>query len=188
MQQEDYDVFFKEVINDFIDELRKLDSDYHCLKVRERRKSKIYTHYELKRANIRKYFMQLESKPMDRHKIGSVLIYSILKSKILHVNRFIPNLPDRLLMANEYLAVNVALTVVELYKRDENEYPYHENYKIFLPRTYHEAPTSNFSTYLNNLCKSLYYINNLHNYDVFAYANILFLLEKYTDTLLEFNK
>lgn len=185
MQREDFDDFFKTVINDFINELRIIDEDFHCLTVREHRFSKVFFYYELMRTNIRKYFMHLESKPMDRHKIGAVLLYAVLKSKILKVNKFVANLPDQLLMANEYLAINVALSVVELYKRDEEDCPYHDNYEIILPPTYHEKVSSNYSVYLNNLCKSLYYLNNLNNFDVFAYSNILFLLERYTDTLLE---
>ncbi len=64
--------------------------------------------------------MNSESQPIDSHKIGSVLIYSILKSHIFKVTKIAKqHLLPVLLMANEYLAIYVALSVVESYIKEE---------------------------------------------------------------------
>lgn len=124
---------------------------------------------------------------LDRHKVASCMIYAILKSKPFKVNRMVRNLPEKILLANEYLAFFVALNIVEMYKLDEmRDKGVESNYQIIIPRTYHEDDEEN-NTYESNFCKSLYYLSmeNIKRYDVFAYADILFLLEKYTDTYLE---
>lgn len=181
MEKTDFEEFCALTIDAYIDELVEMDKEYGALIVRESRKKYVYLFYEIARMNIRKYFMQLESKPMDRHKIGSVMAYAILRSKIIKVNRLIPDLPEKILMANEYLAFTVAMNIVEMYKRGMKDYKFYEEYTLIMPRTFHEDIKGTESVYLNNVCKALYYIPSIRRFDIFAYANILFLLEKYTD-------
>lgn len=188
MEKTGFEEFCVLTIDAYIDELREIDKEYGALTVRESRKKYVYLFYEIARMNIRKYFMQLESKPMDRHKIGSVMAYAILRSKIIKVNRLIPDLPEKILMANEYLAFTVAMNIVEIYKREMEDYRFHEGYTLFMPRTYHENEKSTESVYLSNVCKALYYIPSMRRFDIFAYANILFLLEKYTDLSKEYDE
>lgn len=125
--------------------------------------------------------MNLETKPMDRHKIGSVLIYSILKSHIIKVTKLTKkSLPHALLMANEYLAVYVALSVIESYRIDDNGGFNEANPMgccLEIPLTFHNEGSN---AYIDNLCKALFYLRNINEFDIFAYANIMFLLEAYT--------
>ena len=87
-------------------------------------------------------------------------------------------------MANEYLAVYIAINIVEQYKRDEIR---DEGYNLIFPVTYHEY-SSDTSVFIDNLCKSLYYLRNrIETMDIFAYSTILFFMERYTDTMLEFD-
>lgn len=124
-----------------------------------------------------KQYMSGDMKPMDRHKIAANFMCSILKARVIRVNRLIPNLPIELLMANEYLAFYVAVSIVENYKRDLTG---NEDYILDLfPETYIE--NEGFDSYIQNTCKALFYIKRYEIKDIFAYANLLFWLEKYTD-------
>lgn len=190
MKKKDFYEFYNNVIQKYIDEFLDEDkrSGYNCLTFRKNKVRNIYIYYEKKRLEIRKYFMNLESKPMDRHKIAAVMMYSILKSKVIKVNKFIPNLPSVLLMANEYLAFIVALGIIESYRKDQFKDNSKNNncYMLNLPTPYHGVSNHNASDcnndiYITNTCKSLYYLTNWRKFDIFAYSNILFLLEKYTD-------
>lgn len=108
------------------------------------------------------------------------MMYAVLKSRVLKINRFIPHLPHRLLMANEYLAVYVGLNIIGQYRiSDGLEEP---ESRLILPVTYHEIDSEE-SDFPDSFCKALYYLRyRLRNMDIFAYANILFFIEKYTDT------
>ena len=46
----------------------------------DRRAKKIFPYYEKKRRYIRRYFMKDVRLPIDRHKIGAIMMYAILKS------------------------------------------------------------------------------------------------------------
>lgn len=177
-----FEDLYNKVILEYVKDLKGIQEELSikCLKFSEKRARRIYDYYEKKRLYIRRYFMNLESKPMDRHKIGAVMLYAILKSRPFHVNRTVPGLPSQLLMANEYLAFYVALNIVESYRKDDVLSGGNESagYKLIFPDTYHG------DLYIENVCKALYYVKNPDNSDIFAYANILFLLEKYSDTCL----
>lgn len=177
-----FEDLYKTVILEYVKDLENIQKELNmnCLKYSDKRARRIYDYYEKKRLYIRRYFMNLESKPMDRHKIGAVMIYAILKSRPFLVAKTIPKLPNQLLMANEYLAFYVALNIVELYRMDDalsNENRSDRN-NLILPTTYHG------DSYIENVCKALYYVKNPDYFDIFAYADILFLLEKYSDTYL----
>lgn len=175
-----------EVICEYINDLNNIQNELNikCLNFSRKRVKRIYDYYEKKRLYIRRYFMNLESKPLDRHKIGAVMMYAILKSRPFHVSKTVRALPSQLLMANEYLAFYVALNIVELYKMDDTRSNKDKTigYHLILPDTYHA------DEYVENVCKALYYVKNPDNFDIFAYANILFLLEKYSDKTYLSNK
>lgn len=82
-------------------------------------------------------------------------------------------------MANEYLAVYIAVNIIEQYKRDELGYSL--AYKLVFPLTCHEEDEKS-SAFLDNLCKSLYYIKP-NQINIFAYSTIFFFMEQYTDTI-----
>lgn len=176
-----FEDLYNKVILEYVKDLKNIQKELNikCLNYSDKKGRRIYDYYEKKRLYIRRYFMNLESKPMDRHKIGAVMIYAILKSRPFYVIKTIPKLPNQLLMANEYLAFYVALNIVELYRMDDES---SNGNDLILPNTYHG------DMYIENVCKALYYVKNPNYFDVFAYADILFLLEKYNDTYLNESK
>ena len=183
MQREKFESFYTDVLSKHIEELMEIDkkSGLNCLKRVSGTERKIYNNYENKRKQIRRFFMNLECKPMDRHKIGAVMMYAVLKASPIRVDKSIPNIPDELLMANEYLAFYAALSIIDSYRRDEFGIDTVEC-DLILPATSTDAKDDDAgATYINNTCKALYYIDDAENFDIFAYANILFLLEKYTN-------
>lgn len=186
MKLSDFYTFCDNVIKKYCDEILKEDEGTHCLKFSEKKLNNIYVYYEQKRVEVKKYYMQDANKILDRHKIASCMLYAILKSRVFKINRLIPNIPTRLLLANEYLAFYVAINIVEMFKRTEKEYPFYENYLLIFPKTYHIHPDFKENTFLFNTCSGLSSIKNLKYFDIIAYSTILFQIEKYTDTILEY--
>lgn len=183
MKKSDYDDFFSVVIQKCIDKVLDEAEPYQCAGERKNSQYRIYQYYQSRRDAVKdKYMDKKADVSLDRHKVASCMIYAILKAEPIKINRFIPNLPERILLANEYLAFFVALNIVEMYKKDESEEK--ENFEIILPRTYHET-AENQQDFLCNICKALYYVRlkGIEKFDVFAYSSILFLLEKYTDVV-----
>lgn len=184
MTKECFQRLYSKIIYPFIEELMDFDkeSGSNCLNFKEAKVGHIFRNYENKRKAIRRFFMELENKPMDRHKIGSVLMYSILKSRVFEITKLAKQtLPHKLLMANEYLAVSVAISVIESYRINEAGYKDEADFekcRLIMPNTLH---TESSDTYIDNLCKALYYLRNSKEFDIFAYANIFFLLEVYTN-------
>lgn len=179
MEKEVFNHYRNNIVNEYVSDLQKLDT-MGALVYHKARAKKIYKYYEKKRLEIRRFFMCEETKPMDRHKIGASIMYATLKSKVFSVNRMIPSLPEQILMANEYLAVYLALGIIESYKRDELK---KDDWLIKIPEAYHGGEDA----YIKLLCKALYCIPSINHFDIFAYSNILFLLEKYTDDCGEYN-
>lgn len=195
MKRDDYNDFYEKVINQCIIGIEAYAKDKipnkNCLSRRNNAQTKIYNNYQNKRDFVISNYMSKKSTvALDRHKVASCMIYAILKAKPIKVKRWVNNLPEKVLLSNEYLAFFVALNIIEMYKTDEKrENGIMDEYQIIIPKTYHEDCSKN-NTYESNFCKSLYYISikNMKQYDIFAYADILFLLEKYTDTYLELVK
>ena len=178
---------YKNVLSAYVLDIENIEKGIKkkCLKFNSRKAMKIYDFYENKRRYVRRYFMEKENQLIDRHKIGAIFMYAVLKSKPFSVNKLIPNLPDQLLMANEYLALYMGLSIVESYREYDNTTVKNQvSGKLILPCTYHGGTLQDCGEeYVNNICKALYYIKNPNYFDIFAYADILFLLEKYTDII-----
>lgn len=192
MKLNDYNDFYNEVICKCIDGVFRLASEYgldeKCIKKRTDLQNRIFKNYQMKRDYIRSNYMSKRADvSLDRHKVASCMIYAILKTKPLKINRLVWNLPEEILLANEYLAFFVALNIIEMYRLDKmREENIIGKFQIIVPKTYHEDLEPE-NTYESNFCKSLYYLSmeDVNKFDVFAYADILFLLEKYTDVYLE---
>ena len=147
---------------------------------RESREKKIFEYYQEMRDYIRCNYMSKKiDVALDRHKVAACMMYAILKAKPLKINRKIPSLDEKILLANEYLALYVALNIVVMYKMDQCQLKEGE-YEILFPETYFNDPSND---YVTNYCRTLYYVSreNLNKFEVLAHSNILFLLEKYTD-------
>ncbi len=188
MKAEDFEDFCDKVINQYINEIKEYQKPYKCIIENRLARNSIFKFYQRKRIEIRNNYLGKPAKAekaLDRHKVAACMMYAILKSKVLWVNRFVPNLPDRLLMANEFLAVYVGLNIIEQYRiEDGKDEP--EN-KLIFPITYHETESEE-SDFLVNLCKGLYYLRRrIGTMDIFAYSNVLFFIEKYTDTILDYD-
>lgn len=198
MKIDSFNEYYDKVICYYINEIKNNDN-YRCIKpVSRRAKSRVYRYYQNKRDELRRVYMKSSSQPLDRHKVASCMLYAILRAKVIRVNRWKADLPDFLLMANEHLAISIALNIVELYRFNDYAKMHDEcvdmrhadNIEIVLPKTYHETAedSTSFCTFMCNMCKSLYYVKKIKFFDVFAYANILFQLEKYTDTIIEIDE
>lgn len=187
MQKADYSDFYNTVIKPYIEEITAdcglgecKDKGSHC-------KYRIYKCYQEKRDSVKnKYMQKADDVALDRHKVAACMVYAILKVQPIKVNRFLWNLPEQKLLANEYLAFYVALNIIAMYKRDELREAKMEkeaaDYEIIVPKTYHEGEGADF---VSNTCRALYYLRlrGLTGFDIFAYATIFFMLEKYTDTI-----
>lgn len=166
-------------INDIKKMEKQLMGDVKVLEVRNCKK-KIFYFYQKKRDYIRSNYMTKEyNVALDRHKVASCMLYAILKVKPFSVNRNV-KLDEKLLLANEYLAFYVALNIIENYRMSVDG-KQEDECQILLPETYQEMKGS--TDYLSNMCRNLYFLSvyDVDKYDVLAYSNILFLLEKYTD-------
>ena len=119
---------------------------------------------------------------IDRHKVASIMLYSIiankpLEVKILPLNQTVSGFS---MLANETLAVNTALAIVHSFiltdatqKSDTIKYEIFEKGFIF-PQCQHED-------YLTHLYKMLYYAKYNQHYDIFAFSHVLFLIEAYME-------
>ena len=188
MNVNEFYAFCNTVIEEYVKEILEEDKDIGCLTFNKRSLNNIYVHYEKKRVEVRKRYMQDSAKLVDRHKIAACMMYAILKAHVFKVERLISNVPEKLLLANEYLAFYVAINIVEMFKRAEKEYEFHEDYVLFFPIAYHINENYEQGTFVYNTCKSLSFIKNIKYFDVIAYSTIFFQLEKYTDTLLTLEK
>lgn len=183
MTLEEFKNISENIILKYIDEILTSDT-IGCLIFRKNRIHKVYIYYERKRLSIHSQCMQNPTELIDRHKIGSIMLYSILRANIFKVDYLKKEIPDYLYFANEHLAFYVALNIVEMFKREEIDYEFHENYTLFFPKTYHVSKDHDNPTFLYNTCLGLSLIKNLKYFDIFAYSTILFQLEKYTDQVL----
>lgn len=190
MKREDYNSFFEEVIVGIITDIEQLSEqlmgDKNVLKRKKEKKYKeqIYKFYQKKRDYIRSNYMTKEYyAALDRHKVASCMLFAILKAKPFQIDRT-KKLDERLLLANEYLAFYAALNIIENYRISVNGMN-ETDCQILLPETYQEKAGS--TDYLSNICRNLYFLSiyNIEKYDVLAYSNILYMLEKYTDISIE---
>lgn len=185
MKKEDFFKFYDGIIEKNINDLLDKYGNYNqaankkrpVVRVRKGAKRKILTRYTDKRNIILKYYMHKTVTALDSHKVAACLMYAIIKSKPIKINKFISNLPPEIILANEYVAVCVALNVVDMYRRHKGD----TNFQTVIPLTYFDAEGEKKSEFIPNLCKALSYVKSSKYFDVFAYADILFLLEKYTD-------
>lgn len=157
----------------------------------EKKVKKIYN--QQKRYFVESY-MSPDSPNIDRHKIAACLVKTIMIVKPLRIPiskkiEFVfskkplyrivsANLTDKdykyLLLANEYLAISVATSVIDgfIAISDNNKRLKH---KICLPNPFPEEDDD----YLLDLCACLYYTKP-KRINTITLSNIFFLLEKYS--------
>lgn len=184
MREQDYKLFYDVVISACIDGIVEYNKQngfpQNSIELRENRSKKIFENYQKMRDYIRcNYMSKKMAVALDRHKVAACMMYAVLKTKPLKVNRKVPGLDEKILLANEYLALYTALNIVVMYKMDQCMLK-EGDYEILFPETYFDDCSND---YVTNYCRTLHYISieNLNKFDVLAHANILFMLEKYTD-------
>lgn len=188
MKYEDFENFYKVVINGYIDELLDFDSKCKALSINKKAYHLIYKYYEKKRIEIRTLYMVDSSKPIDRHKTAACMMYALLRARVFKVDTSIPCLPEPIRLANEYLAFYVAINIIEQYKRTDS--PENNNYQLIIPSTIYESQANQMTSevqnsFISSICLTLANIKNIKYFDIFSYSTIMFLLEENTDNILK---
>lgn len=181
MDPKDMENFFETVVEKYLQDIEEKFSEYKdCIRIRNSNKDikKIYKFYEKERERVYRY-MSIDVKALDGHKVASCFIYALLKYKLVKVNKLKRKIPEELLMINEYLACTVAMNIVAMYHRNAKK---DSSFILYIPKTNHDSDQNN-SAFVSNFCKALYYLRSSSRFDPFAYSNILFLLEKYTEVV-----
>jgi hypothetical protein len=118
---------------------------------------------------------------IDRHKIASVMLHSIIINKpfnlkYLHTNQ---ELESSSRLANETLGFHTALSIVWSFILEDAEQNSDHN-KIEIFREGFIFPECQHEDYVTNVYKTLYYAKINDRYDIFAFSHVLFLIEEYT--------
>ena len=143
-------------------------------------KEKIWLTYEDYKNKVHTY-MHYPDGRIDRHKVASVMLYSIIANKPFEIKIFPTkeNVRSSALLANEILAVHVAFAILQsfilqdaLNKSDKMQFEIFKTGFIF--------PECQHDNYPTHIYKMLYYAKYNNHYDIFAFSHILFLIEAYT--------
>lgn len=130
---------------------------------------KIYKQYERLRKDLKNKDMCEESQYIDRHKIASCLLGAIVLVSPVTVKTTLPDIPERMIFANEGLGFYTAICVLESFCKGEIH--------IKIPEV-DGNEEKKMPTYVRNICIDLFKLKIEHKYNVLTYSNILFLLEE----------
>ena len=179
MERATYDSLWSNSIMPIIDEMLSKNTDIYF--VGGQVKEKIWLTYEDFKNRVHSYMQNPEGR-IDRHKIASVMLYSIIVNKPLEL-KLMPvkrNVKSETLVANEILGFNTALAIVRSFILGEAE-ELADKQKIEIFRNGFVFPECTHDKYEATIFKMLYYAKLNKNYDIFAFAHILFLIEAYTE-------
>ncbi|RHX89536.1 hypothetical protein DLM76_21230 [Leptospira yasudae] len=163
-----------------------LSSKYPNLKVNDSAKDDIFKVYEETRKKIHNYMVDPEGR-IDRHKIASTVVYSILK--ILPIRGAQSQTPYELrfakveFMPNEVFAWHCGLSIVysfiiEQAKRDKDQE------LIDSLKNGFKFPKCSHDNYEIHVLRSLYYARVNSKFDIFSFSHIFFLVEEYSKLAL----
>lgn len=136
-----------------------------------------YYYYDLVLYN----FMKIEEENLDRHKIAAITICAILKSDILGIlsGEDSRQTIGDMFLANEKIALNIALT--DMFQSLADEYEYGKiPYENVISEYIFPKPLSCDRDYTEVICRDLYYAKKYFTLDPLSIANFLFLLESYS--------
>ena len=124
--------------------------------------------------------LNIKNNSLDRHKLGSIIICSIIDAKIVGVSKdFLENCGEDDFLGNEKIAFEVALSYMyaELEKDfKEGKVPYQQLFEQYtLP-----IPYSCNRKYGEVICRDLHFSNQHYKLSPLLLANILFLIEDYS--------
>jgi len=160
---------------------RMLEDDDDILFIGDQVKEKIWYAYEDYKNKVHTYMRNPDGR-IDRHKIASVMLYSIIANKPIELKYLHSKQPLKIssLLANEILGFSTALAIVWSFifgdaeqKSDKNKVDIFKDGFVF-PECRHEK-------YENHVFKMLYYSKLNERYDIFAFSHVLFLIEAYTE-------
>jgi hypothetical protein len=144
-------------------------------------KEKIWLAYEKYKNNVHTYMHNPDGR-IDRHKVASVMLYSIIANKpfdikFLHGNEKVKGIS---LLANETLGFSTALSIVWSFIMEDAEQKCDKN-KTEIFKNGFIYPECQHDSYEENIFKMLYYAKHNGCYDIFAFSQVLFLIESYTE-------
>ena len=192
MKKDEFDRIWDETLQPLVESYQ---SQFHlkakntsCLYYRMRK------YFNKQRDLFLKSFMENDVYDIDRHKIASCYMKTVLAKRPLYIplsvklkfaftNKPLATLLDvktkakginnKIYYANEYLALSVAVNIIDAYiMADDNKDFKHS---IIIPEPFPEYDTD----YLLDVCIDLR-TNPLRKINIVSFANIFFLLEKYS--------
>ena len=175
----EYEKIWEQSIKPKIDRMSSSDDD--ILFIGEHVKEKIWLTYEDYKNTVHTYMYNPDGL-IDRHKIASVMLYSIIINRPFELKYLSSKQQVRgsALMANEILGFNTALAILWSFllkdankKSDKIKIEIFENGFIF--------PTCEYDDYPTHVYKMLYYAKHNNKYDIFAFSHVLFFIEAYTE-------
>jgi len=144
-------------------------------------KEKIWLTYEDCKSKVHTYMHDPNGR-IDRHKVASVMLYSIIMNKPFEL-KLLPSqkeVSSFALLANEILGFHAALAIVwSFLLEDANEKS--DKIKIEIFKEGFVFPECQHDDYPTHVYKMLYYAKYNQRYDIFAFSHILFLIEAYTE-------
>ena len=146
-------------------------------------KEKIWLTYESCKNSVHSYMHNPDGR-IDRHKIASVMLYSIIinnpfELKYLHSKR---EIKGSSLLANEILGFSTALAIVWSFILSDADQQSNKN-KTELFKNGFVFPVCQHEKYEAHIFKMLYYSKLNGRYDIFAFSHVLFLIEAYTELM-----
>lgn len=178
-----FDEIYKEVIVPLTQDLSKSFDEIQLINRAEKKKYTLKKHFEKEYMIFMKSYMYENATNLDRHKIAACMMKSILIVKPIKIPVRLTtltilgnlNLPKKVFLVNQYLALSVAITIMDGYiNSDKNKKLKH---KVFFPETFYD--NSEKYVYEQDVCLDLYYTKP-SSINTISYANIFFLLEKYS--------
>jgi hypothetical protein len=144
-------------------------------------KENIWLAYENFKNKVHTYMQDPDGR-IDRHKVASAMLYSIIANKPFEV-KFLPlnrKLNGYTLLANETLGLHAALAIVKSFLlTDANEKC--DKIKIEIFKDDFIFPECEYDDYPTHIYQMLHYAKYNNHYDIFAFSHILFLIEAYTE-------
>ena len=146
-------------------------------------KEKIWFTYEEYKNKVHSY-MHNPNGRIDRHKVASVMLYSIIINKPFELN-LLPvkrEVNSSALLANEILGFNTALAIVRAFIL-QDAYEKADKIKQEIFKDGFVFPECQHESYPAHVYKMLYYSKLNERYDIFAFSHVLFFIEAYTDLI-----
>lgn len=178
-----FDEIWNEVILPLSEDICKSFNGIQMINRTEKKRSFLKKHFRKECMIFMKSYMYENATNIDRHKIAACMMKSILIVKPIKLPVRLTTLvilgrayfPEKVFLVNQYLALSVAITIIDGYiNSDKNKKLKH---KVYFPETFYDNKDK--YVYEQDVCLDLYYTKP-SSINTISYANIFFLLEKYS--------